>query len=144
MLKNLFTSAFLLILFASSAHAANCIIVINKINVTENGHKKTDEVREHQYNLEDKQSCFKMAQKRLSFYPSTRSYYGSISRSEQTQSFLYRGKIDVYYFADYEFVMKTPKSKKVQTSKGRIQKDSNHPGINPVIGRYGEIILSGF
>lgn len=140
MLKILFTAAFLFISVTHAAQATDCNIVIKKINVTENGYKKIDEVREHQYNLGSEESCFEMAQKRLSFYPQNRSYYGSITRSEHTQSFLYRGKIDVYYFANYEFTAETSKSNASKT-RGRIQRDSNQRGINPIIGRYGNILL---
>lgn len=123
-----------------AAQASDCKVLIKKINVTENGYKKIDEVREHKYALGTEESCFDMAQKRLSFYPQSRSYYGSIVRSELTQSFLYRGKIDVYYFADYEFTAETAKSKN-DKSRGRIQRDSKRLGMNPVIGRYGNILI---
>lgn len=140
MLKTFSCALFAFATFSLGLHAADCTVLIKKINVTENGYKKIDEVREHQYTAATEESCFEKAQRRLSFYPLDRSYYGSITRSEHTQSFLYRGQIDVYYFAEYEFESQATKTNS-KTAQGRIQRDSNQLGVNPVIGRYGEILL---
>lgn len=131
----------LLLLASHSAMAqGNCSVTISKINVAENGLQKKIEVREHLFTANDKHECYDLAQESLSFYPSNRSFYGPMTRSDGSQSYLFSGRVDVYYFADYEFSSDSLKSVHAQ-GKGRIQNESHAPGINPIIGKNGEVLI---
>lgn len=132
----------LIFLLSASAWAnSGCTIHIKRMNVSETGFKRIDEVREYNLSMENKQSCFQTAQERLSYYPSNRSYYGSILNGDPSDSFLRRGEVDVYYFAEYEFSTKTEKSGTIK-NKGRLQRSSDQMGMNPIMGKSGEILLN--
>ena len=140
-MKTFLTIIVLLTWLIPGLQAQECRVSIKKILVSENAYTKTDEVREYIYNLNDELSCFEMTKKQLRFFPEVRSFYGSIARSDHTQSYLHRGKITVYYFASYEFTGERQKNGQTQEAKGRVQVDSGQLGMNPIVGNNGIILI---
>jgi hypothetical protein len=140
-MKTFLTIIVLLTWLIPGLQAQECRVSIKKILVSENAYTKTDEVREYHYNLNNELSCFEVTKEQLQFYPEVRSYFGSITRSDRTQSFLHRGIITVYYFATYEFIGEQQKNGQSKKFKGRVQGDSRLPGMNPVVGKKGTILI---